>query len=487
MQSSEGEKQLRGYICGVCRKRLSDEEYCSISPYVDALRKKWGQHIRLSSSHLCKHCKEDIELYLVERERRNSHLRDSPSPSAKTKQTIELPKDVREWTVTDVGLWLESLLLAQYKDVFANHEIDGELLLELTEINLRNEFKVRDNFHVKKILKGISVLKQKLNRLSSQNGANGDSSSSASSSVALIDGPIALRSVGAYEWEIDYRQLQIGELIGSGTYGDVRRGSWNGLEVAIKVLRDQELSDDMVEQFKSEVHVMSKLRHPNCVLLLGACVKSPHLAIVTPNYRKGSLRRVLCKSPINIAWHRRVQMALDVALGMAYLHDKKIVHRDLKSPNLMVEKNWAVRVGDFGQTKVKSHTQAKFSTMQGTFAWMAPEVLRNEPYDEKADVFSFGVILWEIVKREDPWRTVSPYAVVGLVGFQGKRLEIPSVDEIDFPYYAEYRKLMEQCFDENPAKRPTFAEMVPILKQLVVDIKLLSPRASADVDMDKDD
>ncbi|CAI5460997.1 unnamed protein product [Closterium sp. Yama58-4] len=204
-------------------------------------------------------------------------------------------------------------------------------------------------------------------------------------------------------------------------------------EVAVKKLIDQEIPADAVEDFKSEVAMMHRLRHPNILLFMGAIIDPPHLSIVTEFLPRGSIFRLLTRPNASSSMdeRRRLKMALDVAKGMNYLHccNPPIVHRDLKSQNLLVDKNWVVKVCDFGLSKIKHQTYLSSRTAAGTPEWMAPEVLRNEPTNEKSDVYSFGVVLWELSTMQRPWRGLNAMQVVGAVGFQQRRLDIPaSVD-----------------------------------------------------------
>ncbi|EOY29897.1 Map3k delta-1 protein kinase isoform 4 [Theobroma cacao] len=187
------------------------------------------------------------------------------------------------------------------------------------------------------------------------------------------------------EWEIPWEDLQIGERIGIGSYGEVYRADWNGTEVAVKKFLDQDFSGDALIQFKCEVEIMLRLRHPNVVLFMGAVTRSPHFSILTEFLPRGSLYKLLHRPNPQLDEKRRMRMALDVAKGMNYLHTSHptIVHRDLKSPNLLVDKNWVVKVCDFGLSRMKHHTFLSSKSTAGTPEWMAPEVLRNEPANEK--------------------------------------------------------------------------------------------------------
>ncbi|MED6144465.1 hypothetical protein PIB30_015892 [Stylosanthes scabra] len=264
------------------------------------------------------------------------------------------------------------------------------------------------------------------------------------------------------EWEIQWEDLSVGERIGIGSYGEVYRADCNGTEVAVKKFLDQDFSGDALAQFKSEVEIMLRLRHPNVVLFMGAITRSPHFSILTEFLPRGSLYRLLHRPNVRIDEKRRLRMALDVAKGMSYLHTSNppIVHRDLKSPNLLVDKHWVVKVCDFGLSRMKHHTFLSSKSCAGTPEWMAPEVLRNEPANEKCDVYSFGVILWELATMMIPWKGLNPMQVVGAVGFQNKRLEIP--DNVN-PAVAQ---IIRDCWQMEPHLRPSFAQLMSRLSRL---------------------
>ncbi|CAN1266861.1 Probable serine/threonine-protein kinase SIS8 [Linum perenne] len=264
------------------------------------------------------------------------------------------------------------------------------------------------------------------------------------------------------ECEIPWEDITMGERIGLGSYGEVYRGEWHGTEVAVKRFLDQDISGESLMEFKSEVEIMKRVRHPNVVLFMGAVTRAPNLSIVSEFLPRGSLYRLLHRPNNQLDERRRLRMALDAARGMNYLHNCSpvIVHRDLKSPNLLVDRNWVVKVCDFGLSRMKHSTFLSSRSTAGTAEWMAPEVLRNEPSDEKCDVYSYGVILWELCTMQQPWGGMNPMQVVGAVGFQHRRLDIPS--DMD-PAVAD---IIQKCWQTDPKLRPTFAEIMAALKPL---------------------
>lgn len=270
----------------------------------------------------------------------------------------------------------------------------------------------------------------------------------------------------AMDWlEISWDELEIKERIGAGSFGTVYRAEWNHSDVAVKVLAEQDFHEDQLKEFLREVSIMKRVRHPNVVLFMGAVTKRPHLSIVTEYLPRGSLYRLINRASSGeiLDKRRRLRMALDVAKGINYLHclNPPIVHWDLKSPNLLVDKNWAVKVCDFGLSRFKANTFISSKSVAGTPEWMAPEFLRGEPTNEKSDIYSFGVILWELITMQQPWSGLCPAQVVGAVAFQNRRLTIPQNT------CPELAALVESCWDDDPKQRPPFSSIVDSLKKML--------------------
>uniref|UniRef100_A0A7N0TX45 non-specific serine/threonine protein kinase n=1 Tax=Kalanchoe fedtschenkoi TaxID=63787 RepID=A0A7N0TX45_KALFE len=257
------------------------------------------------------------------------------------------------------------------------------------------------------------------------------------------------------ECDIRWEDLNLREKIGQGSYAVVYRGIWNGSDVAIKVFVGNDQLEETLPDYRKEINIMRRLRHPNVLLFMGAVYSKERLAIITEYMPRGSLFKTLHKNSQMMDIKRRLRMALD-AKGMNYLHrlNPPIVHRDLKTSNLLVDRNWTVKVGDFGLSRLKNSTFLTAKSGRGTPQWMAPEVLRNEPSNEKSDVFSFGVILWELVTESVPWSELNSLQVVGVVGFMDRRLEIP--DGIN----PQISSIINDCWQTNPGQRPSFEEII---------------------------
>lgn len=270
--------------------------------------------------------------------------------------------------------------------------------------------------------------------------------------------------------DIPWSELILKENIGTGSFGTVLRADWRGSDVAVKILKVQGFDSERFEEFLKEVTLMKRLRHPNIVLLMGAVIQPPKLSIVTEYLSRGSLYELLQMPGVgsSISEKRRLSMAYDVASGMNYLHQMKppIVHRDLKSPNLLVDDSYTVKVCDFGLSRTKANTYLSSKTAAGTPEWMAPEVIKGELSNEKCDVFSFGVILWELVTLQQPWRQLNPSQVVAAVGFMGKRLEIPR------HVNPQVAALIELCWSTEPRRRPSFSYIMKCLQQIIANAKV---------------
>ncbi|KAF8108924.1 hypothetical protein N665_0104s0235 [Sinapis alba] len=260
--------------------------------------------------------------------------------------------------------------------------------------------------------------------------------------------------------------------LGSGTFGTVYHGKWRGTDVAIKRIkrscfigRSSE-QERLTSEFWHEAEILSKLHHPNVMAFYGVVKDGPGgtLATVTEYMVNGSLRHVLLSNR-QIDRRKRLIIAMDAAFGMEYLHSKNIVHFDLKCDNLLVNLKDPARpickVGDFGLSKIKRNTLVT-GGVRGTLPWMAPELLSgsSSKVSEKVDVFSFGIVLWEILTGEEPYANMHYGAIIGGIVNNTLRPTVPSYCD------PEWRMLMEQCWAPDPFVRPSFPEIARRLRTM---------------------
>eukprot|EP01015_Nassula_variabilis_P013637 TRINITY_DN2122_c0_g1_i5.p1 TRINITY_DN2122_c0_g1~~TRINITY_DN2122_c0_g1_i5.p1 ORF type:complete len:232 (+),score=5.90 TRINITY_DN2122_c0_g1_i5:88-783(+) len=207
------------------------------------------------------------------------------------------------------------------------------------------------------------------------------------------------------------------------------------------------------------------------------------LWVITEFCHGGTLFDLLHRrKEIVLTWKQRIKFALDIAEGMNYLHEQNppLIHRDLKSLNLLIDKpvfgpmvTASVKIADFGLTRTQSLTSNdKMTGLMGTYHWMAPEIFESKPYSSKADVYSFGIVLWEVICRETPYRELqSPYAIMKKVTMEQGR---PNIARIPQSCPLKLQSLMQKCWHQDPEQRPQFNEVIKSLKNIEVDYQISS-------------
>ncbi|CAI5984357.1 unnamed protein product [Closterium sp. NIES-65] len=335
-------------------------------------------------------------------------------------------------------------------------------------------------------------------------GGLGAGGQGAGSLVSGAESRVPIPTDGRDDWEIDSQQLKLHHKIASGSFGDLYRGTYCGQDVAIKILKPERLNDSLQQEFAQEVYIMRKVRHKNVVQFIGACTKPPNLSIVTEFMVGGSVYDYIHKQRGSMRLPMVVRVAMDVAKGMDFLHKNNIIHRDLKAANLLMDENevrcsllllpllpapicrpathsppkahslahslslppptslplaQVVKVADFGVARVKAGSGI-MTAETGTYRWMAPEVIEHRAYDHKADVFSFGITLWELLTGKLPYADLTPLQAAVSVVQKGLRPPIPKGTH---PRVAE---LMVRCWHTNPAERPEFSMVLRLLADM---------------------
>ncbi|KYQ90938.1 pleckstrin (PH) domain-containing protein [Tieghemostelium lacteum] len=280
---------------------------------------------------------------------------------------------------------------------------------------------------------------------------------------------------GCKELEVEF---QLPKLIGRGASGKIYRAELNGTMVAVKQLEVQ--GDDaprIFSEFRKEIHVMSDLKHNNVVNLIGFTLNP--FTMIMEYIDCGDLHKFL-HSPvgevINGNWALVLKLALDIAKGMEFLHSvtPPLLHRDLKSPNILLAmKNghYQAKVGDFGLSSrmfIQSLKHKLRNFPVGNITWVAPEILREEEYTVKSDVYAFGLILHELLTRKHPYKEFN-YQMVSLLEEaikSGLRPTIP-LNCVQSEMGHEYCALIRDCWDNDVERRPTFTKIVKRLKQII--------------------
>ncbi|KAL0024386.1 hypothetical protein WJX79_007764 [Trebouxia sp. C0005] len=242
-------------------------------------------------------------------------------------------------------------------------------------------------------------------------------------------------------------------------------------------MSDKELT--AITILEREVSIMAAIRHPNVVMFMGLCLNP--VCVVTEFCVRGSLSDVLEKAASDAAfaqqlpWPKRLSMSLDAAKGMLQLHSHKppILHRDLKSPNLLVDKHWRVKVTDFNLSsmlRLDADSDGVDSSAANNPRWLAPEVISVQNFSKAADVYSFGIILWELMTWQVPWDDLNPFQIMMLLTQQHARPDILPVGSLPggtWPGMREYILLMQACWEEEPDKRPDFESIIADLRGML--------------------
>ncbi|XP_061566352.1 mitogen-activated protein kinase kinase kinase 11 [Cololabis saira] len=288
--------------------------------------------------------------------------------------------------------------------------------------------------------------------------------------------------VGKFEPEdVDFRELSLEEVIGVGGFGKVYRGTWRGELVAVKAARQDPDEDISVtaQNVRQEARLFAMLTHPNIIALKGVCLQEPNLCLIMEYASGGPLSRALAGR--RIPPHVLVNWAVQIARGMLYLHSEAIVpviHRDLKSNNILLAQpienecmeGITLKITDFGLAR-EWHKTTKMSTA-GTYAWMAPEVIKSSTFSKGSDVWSYGVLLWELLTGEAPYKGIDGLAVAYGVAVNKLTLPIPSTCPEPFA------QLMSECWDQDPHRRPNFSSILTQLTLLEQQVKEEMPQDS---------
>ncbi|KAK9812410.1 hypothetical protein WJX73_008775 [Symbiochloris irregularis] len=312
---------------------------------------------------------------------------------------------------------------------------------------------------------------------------------------------------GHLKWLLSMDQLIIVRKVAQGSTGEVYLARYQETDVAVKALRgleelsrlvkmapesmrsdpyalnswlansgslQQSGSMPIMQSLEREVDILASIRHPNVVLFMGMVLDPP--LIVSEWCSRGSVLDILSKAAKNprlaaqLTWQRRLCMALDAAKGVYQLHkhDPQIIHADLKSPNLVVDANWRVKVTDFNLSRVVGDREYSATMVANNPRWQAPEVVKSQQFSEQSDVFSFAVVLWELHTMQLPWGNMNPFQIMTALE-KGQRLDLPDPTPAEIaagegPIVTALTGLIAQCWAEDPQQRPSFPAIIALLR-----------------------
>eukprot|EP01117_Protostelium_nocturnum_P019591 TRINITY_DN8537_c0_g1_i1.p1 TRINITY_DN8537_c0_g1~~TRINITY_DN8537_c0_g1_i1.p1 ORF type:complete len:438 (-),score=79.51 TRINITY_DN8537_c0_g1_i1:140-1453(-) len=267
-------------------------------------------------------------------------------------------------------------------------------------------------------------------------------------------------NLGSNKAIIKFSELKGLQKIASGGFGIVYRAEFRQTKVAVKQIRAEHVTNEQFLSFVRESEILSKIRpHPNIITFIGFTIPPDDpLSLVTELAEKGNLLDYIGKFSVNLAF--KLRMIRGVALGMIHLHAEGVIHRDLALRNVLLDKHLEPKVSDFGLSRI--HTDEGPATTVadiGPIKWMAPEAILHKQYSTKSDVFSFGIMMYELISEKEPFKKLSIAEVAIQVVRDGLRPKIPD----NCPDTLE--KMMRDCWETDPSKRPTFYQIFATLSQ----------------------
>ena len=254
------------------------------------------------------------------------------------------------------------------------------------------------------------------------------------------------------DWEIDSNSISLVKKLGGGQFGEMWMGVWNGTtEVAVKALKPGTIG---ASELLKEASVMKNLRHPGLVQLYGVCTKKEPVYIITELMKLGSLLEYLRADGRSLKLPQLIDMGAQVASGMAYLEWKNYVHRDLSARNILIGENLVCKVGSFGSARViDEHINEAYTKENFPINWAAPEVVMYSQFTTKSDVWSFGILLYELITYGcSPYPEMNDAQVLEALqtGYH-----MPSPMGCPEQLY----EIMKECWRDDAASRPTFGTL----------------------------
>ncbi|OQS05068.1 kinase [Thraustotheca clavata] len=268
---------------------------------------------------------------------------------------------------------------------------------------------------------------------------------------------------------VPFKEIDVKSTLGAGNFGVVYEAYVKGKRVAVKKIylrEDGDKSSDL-DDFEQEVDILSLLVHPNIVHFLGSVQEYPNYCLIT-ELCEGSvldLLKLVESKKVRTTWSLVLDIATDCANACAYLHSLEpiILHRDIKAENLLITELFRCKLSDFGLSR-SLEKDAIANTVCGTPRWVAPEVYRGEVYSEKIDVYSYGIVLWELFCFKKPYLDQDPINLPYMVVHKNLRpplcVHIPEV----------LHTLMKSCWHADPAERPSFPTILQLLSNARNDI-----------------
>jgi predicted Ser/Thr protein kinase len=255
--------------------------------------------------------------------------------------------------------------------------------------------------------------------------------------------------------QISYNEILIEKEINRGSYGKIYLGKWYETPVALKFCKNK----GKIDEFMSEIKLMVNLpSHPNVIHVYGASINGPQPIIVMEYCSGGSLDKLLFNSKVQLSDEHKIRFVQKIAAGMRHLHRYNVIHCDLATRNILLTSNAEPKISDFGLSRILENTNEATADIEaGPICWMAPETLQKQVYTKKSDIWSFGIMVYEIVAQRVPHEKVNPLKIATMIRDKYVTPKIPkNCPEI-------LRELMHMCWNREPEQRPDFEAICTML------------------------
>jgi ankyrin repeat protein len=381
-------------------------------------------------------------------------------------------KGAAKLTTTEVCEWLVSIGLHGSRELFLKNQVSGAFLLQMSDETIKRDLGLESLGQRTTFINRLEELKDidkrrkqrtkstGANPLNPFNGVAGnsnghgqDSSSPTEDAPHGDDDDAAMLGLpNAKDYEIPIEDLNVGDVIGRGNFGEVRRGGWKDVQIAIKTIY-RTGGETAKQDVYREMGILAQLRHPNILGFLGYVKHGGSVMMITDLMTGGSLHNFI-KTSFDTVSRLRFKIATDIVRGMVYLHHRKLVHRDLNTKNLLLDDHYVIKISDFGLSRPKNDHKMTMSV--GFLGGMAPEVYRGNDYTEKADVFSFAMVVYELVTGKESHHAQSNVMMYAHnMSSNGYR---PPLDDSTTP--PDWNNLIRRCWATDPQDRPSFSQLL---------------------------
>ncbi|KAL2329765.1 hypothetical protein Fmac_017346 [Flemingia macrophylla] len=314
-------------------------------------------------------------------------------------------------------------------------------------------------------------------------GTSIDFSASLTSSIATSRSPNPQKGLHSTWWnhqnkdgfsstsgivKYSYKEIQkatqnFTNTLGQGSFGTVYKAIIpTGEVVAVKMLAPNSKQGE--KEFQTEVLLLGRLHHRNLVNLLGYCIDKGQLMLVYQFMSNGSLENLLYDEERELSWDERLQIAADISHGIEYLHEgavPPVIHRDLKSANILIDHSMRAMVSDFGLSKEEMF-DGRNSGLKGTYSYMDPAYISSSKLTMKSDIYSFGIIIFELITAIHPHQNLMEYINLAAMDYDGVDgiLDKQLVGKSDLEEVRQLAKIAHKCLHKSPKKRPSIGEVV---------------------------